>query len=84
MRRWELWVGEGGTSFFPDDDDQARSEAARNGYSFGWETTAAGRNSAMRLMYEHLGYGEYQPMLRDDGTRYPEDEDDGYQGATTR
>jgi hypothetical protein len=59
-------------------------EARDHGYSFEWETAAAGRNPAMRLLYAHLGYGEYEPMFRDDGTPYPGDEDDGYQGATTR
>lgn len=30
----------------------------------------------MRQMYEHLGCGDYTPMLRKDGTPHPEDEDD--------
>jgi hypothetical protein len=28
------------------------------------------------MLYEHPGWGEYQPMLREDGTPYPEDERD--------
>jgi hypothetical protein len=41
-----------------------------------WEIDAPSSNAAMRALYEHLGYGPYQPMLRPDGTPYPEDEDD--------
>lgn len=33
---------------------------------------------AMRAMYSYRGWGEYQPMLRDDGTLYPNDEDEDY------
>jgi hypothetical protein len=29
-----------------------------------------------------IGWGEYKPMLRDDGTPYPEDEDDDYDYVT--
>jgi len=41
-----------------------------------WEVEAASHNDAMRALYEHLDRGPYVPMLRDDGTPYPEDEDD--------
>jgi hypothetical protein len=29
---------------------------------------------AMRKYYAAMGWGEYKPMLRDDGTPYPEDQ----------
>ncbi len=45
-----------------------------------WSTTAVGSNDAMRQMHRHLGWGEYRPMLRVDGTPYPEDEDDEVAG----
>ena len=41
-----------------------------------WEVDAATVNDAMRAMNEHLDYGPYEPMFRNDGTPYPEDEDD--------
>lgn len=37
---------------------------------------AKGINPAMRQLYAHLGWGEYRPMVRADGTPYPQDEDD--------
>jgi hypothetical protein len=81
MRRWELWVRADGHSFFPADSEQARATAAELGEVFSWSTVAAGHNPAMRALYEHLGWGEYRPMLRPDGTSYPEDEDDAYRPA---
>ena len=41
-----------------------------------WETVASSTNEAMRARNEYLGFEPYQPMLREDGTPYPEDEDD--------
>lgn len=41
-----------------------------------WETDAASYNAAMRSLYEHMGWDPYNPMLRKDGTPYPEAEDD--------
>lgn len=31
-------------------------------------------NDAMRKYHEHMGWDSYKPMLREDGTPYPEDE----------
>ena len=39
---------------------------------------AKGLNSANQLLYDHLDFGVYRPMLQDDGTPYPQDEDDDY------
>jgi hypothetical protein len=74
MRRWELWVGEEGHSFFPEDNLQARAMATADGYTLSWETTARSHNEAARALYAHLDWGEYRPMLQDDGTPYPRDE----------
>jgi len=41
-----------------------------------WETEAPSTNGAMRALNQYLEFGTYKPMLRDDGTPYPEDEDD--------
>jgi hypothetical protein len=30
------------------------------------------------VLYEHLGFGEYKPMLREDGAPYPDDEDENH------
>lgn len=81
VRTWELWQGEEGNSFFPEDNEQARRMARDQGYICTWTTTAPGGNDAMRRLYEHLGLGAYEPMLRPDGTPYPEDEDDDYRPA---
>jgi len=32
----------------------------------------------MKALYEHLGYGEYKPVLRPDGSPYPEDGDNDF------
>lgn len=76
MRRWELWQGPSGHSFFPEENTQARALALAAGQTLTWECRAAGSNPAARLLYEHLGWGEYRPMLREDGTPYPDDERD--------
>jgi hypothetical protein len=76
VRRWELWVGDGCHAFFPDDNQQARRMAQEDGLTFSWATTASSANDAARALYTHLGWGEYRPMLRADGTPYPADEHD--------
>jgi hypothetical protein len=78
MGRWELWEAEGENSFFPDWNNEARRRAQDEGLVFTWEVEAKGSNPAMRALYGRLGFGECQPMLRDDGTPYPEDEDETY------
>ena len=80
MRTWELWEGETGHSFFPQDENLEwhRADALSSGHSLTWTTTARGLNPAMRALYDHLGYGEFKPLLRPDGTPYPEDEDDDW------
>jgi hypothetical protein len=86
MRRWELWVtrhpdGTTEEAFFPDDEVSGplyREWAAEDRAELIWTVEAKGSNDAMRKMYDHLGRGEYQPLLREDGTPYPEDEDDDY------
>jgi hypothetical protein len=78
VRRWELWVCEDGHSFFPDSNDQERQSARADGGVLSWETTVKSTNDAHRALYEHLGWGEFKPMLRADGTPYPEDEDDDF------
>jgi len=37
-----------------------------------------GQHRAMKALYEHLGYGEYKPVLRPDGSPYPEDGDNDF------
>ena len=78
MRRWELWESETGQSFFPEDNHQARRMAQEDGEVLVWEVVANSTNEAMRAMYAYRGWGEFRPMLREDGTPYPEDEDDDY------
>lgn len=74
---WEFWESPDRleTSFFPTSSEQARRHALDAGMTCTWVTEAEGHNPAMRLLYEHLGWGEYKPMLQDDGTPHPEDED---------
>ena len=88
MRRWELWQLPDGTetrfipTTRPHEGEQAGEveEAERDGLVMIFSTTAVGTNDAMRQMYRHLGWGEYRPMHRPDGTPYPEDEDDQFAG----
>jgi hypothetical protein len=78
MQRYELWQNEDGHSFFPEHNNQARERAVADGQKFVWEVTAKGHNSAHQLLYDHLDFGTYRPMLQPDGTPYPHDEDDDY------
>jgi hypothetical protein len=85
MRRWELWdkdwdshEGGGSSSFFPEENEQARKMALDLGESLVWETTAKGYNDALREMYVFRGWGEYKPVLREDGSPFPGDEDDDF------
>jgi hypothetical protein len=78
MRRWELWTSETSQSFFAEENDQARRMAEEDGEVFTWEVVANSSNKAMRAMYSYRRWGDYKPLLRDDGTPYPEDEDDDY------
>jgi hypothetical protein len=86
VRRWELWVtrhpdGSIVETFFPDDEVSGalyHGWAEEGGAELIWAVEAKGLNDAMRKMYEHLGRGEYQPALREDGTPFPEDENDDY------
>jgi hypothetical protein len=75
VRRWELWSSEDEQVFFPEDNDQARRMAEEDGMTLEWEVTAKGWNAAAQAMYDYRGWGEYKPMLRSDGTPYPEDDD---------
>ena len=83
MRRWELWKGDGGHAFFPEENREARSMAIRDGYRYAWACRAQAVNPAMRQLYDYLGWGEYGPMLREDGTPYPDDEGDEEVGVQT-
>jgi hypothetical protein len=47
-----------------------------------WTVEAGSRNEAMQLYYDYMGWGRYQPMLRPNGTPYPEDEGPCQPGAT--
>ncbi len=82
MRRWLLWEvrnSEGelkSHTFFPSENEWAMEEVKREGAVLVWEVEAEGSNAANRAKNEYLGWEEYQPMLRDDGTPYPEDERD--------
>jgi hypothetical protein len=76
MRRWELWSGDDSNTFFPATSEKTRVMARVEGEVKVWETEASSSNDAMQKRNDYLGYGPYVPMLQDDGTPYPEDEDD--------
>ena len=76
MRRWELWQGDQWHSFFPSSSEKNRVMARAEGAVKVWETQASSSNEAKRALNEYLGFGPYVPTLREDGTPYPEDEDD--------
>ncbi|HXX91257.1 MAG TPA: hypothetical protein VEI83_13645 [Acidimicrobiales bacterium] len=77
MGHWELWEDpDGSTTFFRSDNAKSRRMVEAAGAVLIWETDATGGNAAMQALHDHLGLEPYQPMLRKDGTPYPEDEDD--------
>lgn len=76
MRRWELWQAENEDSFFPSSSEKSRVMARVQGAVKVWETDASSTNEAMRARNRYLGFEPYRPMLRDDGTPDPADEDD--------
>jgi hypothetical protein len=78
MSRWELWEREGSTSFFPDWNVQARRMAEEESIALTWEVEAKGSNPPSHALYEHLGFGEYKPMLREGGPPYRDDEDENH------
>jgi hypothetical protein len=82
VARWQLWQSEDRTelSFFPASNTQARQIAEADGDHLVWEVDAIGWNAAMAARNEHLGWEPYRPMLRPDGTCYPEDESDPERG----
>jgi len=83
MRRWEFWQLPDGTAktLVPENRPEYRDEIAAEGFVYAnWSTVAKGYNDAMRAWHEHLEWGEYKPMLQEDGTPYPEDEDDSVAG----
>ena len=43
-----------------------------------WEVEAKGSDPPSRALYEHLGFGEYKPMLCDDGRPFPDHEDENH------
>jgi hypothetical protein len=74
MKRWELWEPEDdseGRVFLSEDHEEARSQAIAEGLELRWVCSAAGWNSAHQLLYDHLGWGEYKPMMGPDGSPYP-------------
>jgi hypothetical protein len=64
--------------FFSEENDQARQMSIEDGAELEWQVVAPSANEASQALYDYRGWGEYKPMLRDDGTPYPEDEDDDY------
>jgi hypothetical protein len=75
VKQWELWQGSDGShDFFASDNESAREFAPHHGMTLTWTTWAEGGNAAMQALYDHLGWGTYKPVLRPDGTPYPEDE----------
>jgi hypothetical protein len=53
-----------------------RREARAEGRVLAWETTAKGYNPAMRPLHDHLGYGDYKPLLTSRRNAVPGVEDD--------
>jgi hypothetical protein len=76
MGRYQLWVSNESQSFFREDNEQALRFAQEDGAQLVWEVTAVGSNEAMAKYHEHMGWEPYKPMLRVDGTPFPQDEDD--------
>ena len=69
---------EGSTSFFPDWNVQARRMAEEESMTLTWEVEAKGSDPPSRALYEHLGFGEYKPMLCDNGPPFPDHEDENH------
>lgn len=77
--RWELWEGaddsEGAEcSFFAVTNTQAAAMANADGLRLTWTVEAVSLIEAMTKYHEHQGWEPYRPMLRNDGSPYPEDQ----------
>jgi hypothetical protein len=44
--------------------------AEEEGMTLTWEDEAKGSNPPSRALYEHLAFGDYKPMLREDGRHF--------------
>jgi hypothetical protein len=86
--RYELWElpnppeDEGFGDYFPSETEvQLRSFAVEDGCVLTWSAEARGWNDARHALHEYCGWDPYKPTLREDGSPYPEDEDDQFQPA---
>jgi hypothetical protein len=52
--------------------------AEEEGMTLTWEDEAKGSNPPSRALYEHLAFGDYKPMLREDGPPFPDHEDENH------
>lgn len=79
---WELWRREDDGAvewtFFPVDFVDRDDLLGDPDWHLEWSVEAPGWIAACTARNEYLGWEPYRPMLRDDGTPYPEDE--SYQG----
>lgn len=75
---WELWRQEDDHgvewTFIPVDSSHRPDLLGDDSWKHVWSVEAPGWNAALAARNEYLGWGPHQPMLRDDGTPYPEDE----------
>ena len=85
MMLWELWTNEDRTEWtFLESrgSERARNRLGMDDNELIWTVEAGSRNEAMQLYYDYMGWGRHQPMLRPNGTPYPEDEGPCQPGAT--
>jgi hypothetical protein len=83
--RYELWElpdppeNEAfGDWFLLEGDSDGRRMAIEDGCVVTWSVEARGWDEAKAALHVYRGWEPYKPMLRDDGTPFPEDEDDKY------
>lgn len=66
--RYELWEpdpqpeGPSSDSFFAENNDKARRLALEEGLVCTWTVEAGDYNTAMQLLYDQKGWGNYNPM----------------------
>ena len=62
---FEHWEDDGGSGHTLIEKDNKHKEVMTLGLTKKWEVEADSWIEAMNLYYEHMGWGEYQPMKND-------------------
>jgi len=75
-KEWQIWQSDDGVTFSTAEGiaEQLRNGTLAPGARKIASITASSHNDAMRQYHEAMGWEPYKPMLREDGSLFPEDE----------